>query len=299
MSSSSSNVIDYFAVLGKVAGPLACKKVPIGWNENEPKLEFHPSDLWAAAVTDISIIFVDKGEALPDDSWEVLNDTIDGSPANLNSGDLERGLCHITVRRRAKSKRLDHIVEIQLIPRGTEIPDGFEVIQTSVSGLFPADINTATMASVLIYKRSDYGLREYFIGSSFIDDISVVLENNGEEAPEGYIILDNYANSGPPNGNVVRIAYRKCIPLGLCDLKYESVTLDRYPKEDLPDHELPTNELPLFAFPHDLKLRTAPLEAYPLPDFFSMVFTGVKGDYLYCACLRFYEILDTATIEGY
>lgn len=110
---SSSNVIDYFAVLGKVAGPLACKKIPIGWNEPCNKLEFHPSDLWSAAITDISITFVDKGEALPDEGWEVLKDTIDGSPANLNSGDLERGLPHLAIRRRAQSKRLDHIVEVR------------------------------------------------------------------------------------------------------------------------------------------------------------------------------------------
>ncbi len=148
------------------------------------------------------------------------------------------------------------------------------MLQTSVSGLFPADINTAAAASVLIYKRADHGLTEYFVGSKFIDDICVVFEGNGEEAPEEYVLLKNYANSGSPPGDRVRIAYRTCVPLGLCDLKYESTTLDRYPLEDLPDHELPTNELPLFAFPHDLELRTASLESYPLPDFFSMVFTG-------------------------
>ena len=115
MTNSSSNVIDYFAVLGKVAGPLACKKIPIGWNESSSKMEFHPSDLWAAAITDISIIFVDKGEVLPDDGWEVLKDTIDGSPANLNSGDLERGLAHIAIRRRAHSKRVDHLVEVSIM----------------------------------------------------------------------------------------------------------------------------------------------------------------------------------------
>tara|TARA_A100001015_G_C14674531_1_gene588223 strand:+ start:44 stop:436 length:393 start_codon:yes stop_codon:yes gene_type:complete len=108
---SSSNVIDYLAVLGKVEGPLACKKIAIGWDDS--KTYFHPSDLWASAITDISIIFVDKGEVLPDEAWEILQDTIDGSPANLNAGDLERGLAHIAVKRRAKSRRLDHIVEVR------------------------------------------------------------------------------------------------------------------------------------------------------------------------------------------
>lgn len=30
---------------------------------------------------------------------------------------------------------------------------------------------------------------------------------------------------------------------------------------------------------------------YPLPDFFTFVFTDVKGRHLHVACLRFYEIV--------
>lgn len=56
-------------------------------------------------------------------------------------------------------------------------------------------------------------------------------------------------------------------------------------------------ELPLFVFPHDMTLETSPSGTYPLPDFFTMVFTTGKGDYMYCACLRFFEILDDKAIQ--
>ena len=293
----SSNCIDYFALVGRHEGALVCKDIQIGWED--AKSDFRPSDLWVSAIVDISVVFVDKGEVLPDESWEIVQDTIDGNPANLNSGDLARGLAHIAIKRRANSKRTDHIVEVSLVKRGEEIPEGFEIVQTSVSGNFPGDINTATSSSFLAYKRANNGLREYFVGTPFVDDICVVIESQGEDAPEGYVVLDNYANSGPPYGDTVRIAYRNCVPLGLCDLRYESATLERYPAVDLPEHELPSKELPLFVFPHQLELQTASLDQYPLPDFFSMVFTDAKGDYLYCACLRFFELLENDIIVDF
>lgn len=184
--------------------------------------------------------------------------------------------------------------------RGDELSDGYEVLHASISGIFPADINSSGISSVLAVKRADSGLKEYFIGTSFVDDICMVHENRKEELPEEYVTIGN-KKAGGSHGNgsesFVRIAYRKCSPLGICDLSYECVTLDRYPLADLPNNPLPTKELPLFAFPHEVKLVTAPASSYPLPDFFSMVFTGSKGDYLYCACLRFFEIVDDETLK--
>ena len=241
----SSNVIDYFAVLGKPKGALTCKTVAIGWEE--AKVEVHPSELWSSAITDVSIIFagfyivnkcacrhpvhsikcrhsIDRGETLPDDSWEIIQDTVDGGSANLNSGDPSRGLAHIAVKRRSRSRRLDHIVEVHdsfppkktsthlsslriltihvsllkvsIIYRGEEVPDGFEQLSASVSGLFPADINTAAAPSVIIIRRADSGLREYFIGTSFVDDICIINESNREEVPEDYHLIEKFANKG-------------------------------------------------------------------------------------------------------
>ena len=51
----TSNVIDYFAVLGKKDGVLSCKNVTLG--SDEGKLDFHPTTLWESAITDVAIIF--------------------------------------------------------------------------------------------------------------------------------------------------------------------------------------------------------------------------------------------------
>ena len=53
--------------------------------------------------------------------------------------------------------------------------------------------------------------------------------------------------------------------------------------------DLPENELAMFAFPQDLSLRNSEPNRFPLPIFFTFVFTNDKGDHLYAACLQFYE----------
>ena len=87
----------------------------------------------------------------------------------------------------------------------------------------------------------------------------------------------------------LRICWHERPPMGICDLRYESATLDRYPPKDSPGIELPVNELPMFAFPHDLSLKWRKKESFPLPDFYTFVFTDANGDHMYCACLRFFE----------
>lgn len=59
--------------------------------------------------------------------------------------------------------------------------------------------------------------------------------------------------------------------------------------QDSPGVKLPVNELPLFAFPSDLRLTYNSLNKFPLPNFFTFVFTDEEGNHLYAACLQFYE----------
>lgn len=61
---------------------------------------------------------------------------------------------------------------------------------------------------------------------------------------------------------------------------------------------LPTNELPLFAFPSGMRLVYNSLNRFPLPVFFTLVFTDVNGDHLYAACLRFYEAIDARELSA-
>jgi hypothetical protein len=56
-------------------------------------------------------------------------------------------------------------------------------------------------------------------------------------------------------------------------------------------------ELPVFVFPHDLKLEYTQRFNFPIPNFFTFVFTDVKGRHLYAACLRFYEELPRELVD--
>ena len=86
-----------------------------------------------------------------------------------------------------------------------------------------------------------------------VDDICFVLTEDGEEVPEGYVSLDREMSSekdnapgggkwtgGTANNRAVRsnsttgkviLAYHQRPSMGLCDLRYESCTLDRYPQK--------------------------------------------------------------------
>ena len=50
-------------------------------------------------------------------------------------------------------------------------------------------------------------------------------------------------------------------------------------------------ELPVFVFPHDLRLEYSPRSHFPVPAFFTFVFTDAQGQHLHTACLRFHELI--------
>jgi hypothetical protein len=93
----ASNVIDYFATLGRKA--LICKSFKSLWADDKAKI---PSEIWNEAITDIAIVHY--GESLPDSSWQIIDHSIDDRPISSRST--------IAVRRRAASKRLDHITKV-------------------------------------------------------------------------------------------------------------------------------------------------------------------------------------------
>jgi hypothetical protein len=80
--------------------------------------------------------------------------------------------------------------------------------------------------------------------------------------------------------------------MGLTDLHFQTATIDRFPRLDHKEMALPTAELPMFAFPHQLSLTRGSISQFPLPVFFTFVFTDEKGAHLYVACLRFFESVD-------
>jgi hypothetical protein len=145
-----------------------------------------------------------------------------------------------------------------------------------------------------------------------IDDICLVLQHIGEEVPEGYniaekvhinlkdnitSIINNNKLDSKSNQQLIKLVYHSKPSICLFELGFESATLDRYPKINNKNRELPTKELPLFAFTHDLRIRYSINKRFPIPVFFTFVFTDLKGDHLYAACLRFYELLDHKEYE--
>jgi hypothetical protein len=94
------------------------------------------------------------------------------------------------------------------------------------------------------------------------------------------------------------MAYNMINGLGICDLRYDSMTIDRYPIQDHNGIALPVKELPRFAFPHDLRLKYSLERRFPLPIFFTFVFTDTMGDHIYAACLLFYEKVPRNNIEN-
>ena len=120
-----------------------------------------------------------------------------------------------------------------------------------------------------------------------ITDLCVVLRSHGESIPDNFFALDrlrgpayenDIANGATQHEDVVLSLYEQA-PVGICDLGYAASTLDRYPASDHPQCPLPAKELPLFAFPHDMRLKLSYQGKFPVPIYFSFVFTDINGDH--------------------
>lgn len=48
-------------------------------------------------------------------TWELVKYTVEGLPANCNSGDSYKEIAYLAVQRRRKSRRLDHICEVLIV----------------------------------------------------------------------------------------------------------------------------------------------------------------------------------------
>lgn len=177
-----------------------------------------------------------------------------------------------------------------IIQKGEELPLGFEVIEKSFSGEHIADLNRGSMTTMVAIKRSPVNNTIYIYGTPLIDDICLVISSKDEDIPEGYVCIEKNLHKGL-NGDKVFLAYHQIGPIGLCDLGYESATIDRYPLVDNKNFVLPVNELAMFTFPHNIQLKYCAITDFPIPDYFTFVFTDIKGKHQYVACLRFYDII--------
>eukprot|EP00981_Chlorochromonas_danica_P011325 scaffold3873_cov177-Ochromonas_danica.AAC.5 len=244
---------------GKSSENLTCKSFPIRLDEDSDPLT--ASQVWNEAITDI--ILLGPGEELPDEeSWTFLTETINGHPIDPP---------YLAFRRRIFSHRQDHISHVRYVAPGEVVPSGYELLRSTASGK----------------------------GSEILFDICVIKHSLKEDIPEQYYPIEkDVASSMTPSfssPDMVLIT-RKLPAMGICDLGYDASTLDRYPLQD-DGMPLPVEALPVFAFPRHLRIQRGKRNEYPLPVFFTFVFTDQDGNHLYAACLKFFEILSPNSLE--
>jgi hypothetical protein len=122
------NAIDYFATLGRPEGPLQLKQVPSIWSEKK----VHPSVVWNESIVDIGVI--QRGDELPDETWQILDTSVDGE-------EIPDNIPLLAIRKRSESDRLDHIIEIKLLKAGSVMPWGYELIDKTISGDISAELS--------------------------------------------------------------------------------------------------------------------------------------------------------------
>lgn len=111
---------------------------------------------------------------------------------------------------------------------------GYELITSTNTG---ADSPSLIGRGFLAVKRADVSDVRYLHADPIIDDISFFKKSANEELPERFLEIDvlpasqQAAHLSGRNAADVSIVYHKRPGLGLCDLVYDSATIDRYPKQ--------------------------------------------------------------------
>jgi hypothetical protein len=142
----------------------------------------------------------------------------------------------------------------------------------------------------LAVKRANIKSDSLLFGDSIILDINATKKSNREDIPEKYVAIDRlFGNANPYATNDTIFIMQSVNAMGLCNLSYQASLLDRIPVKDYKHISLPEDALPAFMFPQGLRLELRDRNEYPLPSFFTFVFTDQDGKHMYVACLKFYE----------
>lgn len=172
------------------------------------------------------------GEHIRDSSWELIELTIDKTSADCLNGVLALGTVYIAVQRRRSSMRMDHICDLVVVYMGENVPEGYEVIEKSISGEAFLENGSGVPRTRLAVRRANGSHSVLIEGMPLIDDIVIINRSLNEFEPEDYVIIDRCLQQPKTwSGYNMILAYHKREPLGLCDLKYEAATLDRFPHE--------------------------------------------------------------------
>lgn len=178
-------------------------------------------------------------------------------------------------------------MQIIFLAPGENIPNGFELLRNTVSGKGSGYIAPCGYIAI---QRASVRPDSKIVGDSLILDINAVKKSSLDEIPEKYVAIDReHGNANPYATNDIIFIVQPVTAIGICNVGYEASLLDRIPTKDYKHLSLPEDALPAFMFPHGLRLELCDRNQYPLPSFFTFVFTDQDGKHLYVACLKFYE----------
>jgi hypothetical protein len=115
-----------------------------------------------------------------------------------------------------------------------QIPENYELVPGPLLG---SDSASLIGRGFLVVKRADTSDARYLKASPMVDDITFIRKSSGDQLPERFLEVDMLpaAYAAPhmigKNAPDILLVCHTRPGLGLCDLVYESATVDRYPKE--------------------------------------------------------------------
>ena len=126
------------------------------------------------------------------------------------------------------------MIQIKLILPNEPIPEGYELISSAHSG---NEAPSLLSRGFLVIKRADTSSVRHLHANEIIDDIQFLKKSANEQLPERFQEIsvlpwmqENYHLHGRNAAEYSIVLHRRA-GLGLCNLVYESATIDRYPKQ--------------------------------------------------------------------
>lgn len=166
--------------------------------------------------------------------------TTGGKEANLNYNSYVGGKTFMCFRRRKQSQSARYVVDVAIVYSSNAPPEGYEILEKTVSGEFDANVNRGGSETKLAVKYATLDVDDekcsgmnhpkYHTEHS-VQDIAIFLPNKGEYVSNGFVPVEGNLNKGLASVTVA-MALMRGPRLGLCDLPLHTAVRDRYPSND-------------------------------------------------------------------
>lgn len=132
------------------------------------------------------------------------------------------------------TKCLLYYLQVKVVLPNEAIPEGYELISATLQG---NDAPSLLGRGFLAVKRANTSSVRHLHSDTIIDDIQFLKKSMNEELPERFqeiaVLPASQQGNHLSGRNAVdcSLVLHRRPGLGLCNLVYESATIDRYPKE--------------------------------------------------------------------